>query len=74
MKTQSGMSRAELLSLPVSVDVVVAGRAIGVGRTLAYDLAKRGEFPVRVLRLGNRYRVARADLLRHLGEDPAEAA
>lgn len=68
------MTRAELLALPVSVDVVIAGRACGMGRTLAYDLAKRGEFPIRVLRLGNRYRVARADLLRYLGEDLAEVS
>lgn len=63
------MSRGELLRLPVSVDIVAAGRACGVGRTLAYDMARRGVFPVRVLKLGNRYRVARADLLRYLGED-----
>lgn len=74
MKTQSGMTRDDLMALPVSVDIVIAGRALGVGRTLAYDMAKRGEFPVRVLKLGNRYRVARADLLRYLGEDLAEVA
>ncbi|WP_446218801.1 DNA-binding protein [Micromonospora sp. IBHARD004] len=74
MKTQSGMTREELLALPVSVDIVTAGEAFGMGRTLAYELAKRGEFPVRVLRLGNRYRVARADLLRELGEDQDQVA
>lgn len=74
MKTQSGMTRDALMALPVSVDIVIAGRALGVGRTLAYDMAKRGEFPVRVLKLGNRYRVARADLLRYLGEELAEVA
>lgn len=75
MEKIAGMTRAELLALPVSVDLVCAGRALGMGRTLAYDLAKRGQFPVRVLRLGNKYRVARADLLRQLGEvdDQAKA-
>ncbi|MGI5214948.1 helix-turn-helix domain-containing protein [Plantactinospora sp. CA-290183] len=68
MKTQRGMSRADLLALPVSFDLETAGRACGIGRTLAYDMAKRGEFPVRVLRLGKAYRVTRADLLRYLGE------
>lgn len=62
------MNREELLALPVTVDVVAAGRALGMGRTMAYDLAKRGEFPIRLLRLGAKYRVARADLLRYLGE------
>lgn len=64
----AGMTRDQLLSLPVSVDLPIAAKAIGMGRTLAYDLAKRDEFPVRVLRLGNRYKVPRADLLRYLGE------
>lgn len=73
-QTAQGMTRDELLALPVTFDIVIAGRACGMGRTLAYDMAKRGEFPVRVLKLGNRYRVARADLLRYLGEDRAEAA
>lgn len=80
MKTAhtTGMSRQELLALPVSVDLVTAGRALGMGRTVAYELARQGEFPVRVLRLGNKYRVPTADLLDVLGirdEDaPADPA
>ena len=58
----------ELRALPVAVDLVTAGRAFGVGRTKAHELARAGEFPVPVLRLGNTYRVTRADLLRALGE------
>jgi len=61
------MTYEELMALPVSVDLMAAARALGIGRSLAYDMAKRGRFPVRVLRLGNRYRVTRADLLRVLG-------
>jgi len=70
------MGRNELLALPVSVDLLTAGRALGVGRTTSYELARRGEFPTPVRRLGNRYRVTRADLLRALGvtEDGAPAA
>ncbi|HEX5543257.1 MAG TPA: helix-turn-helix domain-containing protein [Micromonospora sp.] len=63
------MTRAELLALPVAMDLLIAARAFGVGRTLAYELAQRGQFPCRVLKLGNRYRVTRADLFRALGED-----
>ena len=70
MATQTGMAREELMSLPASIDLVTAGRALGIGRTLAHDLARRGEFPVRVLRLGNRYRVPTAEVLRALGIDP----
>lgn len=68
MKAVVTMTRAELLSLPVSVDLVTAGRALGMGRTLAYELARKGQFPVRLLRLGTSYRVPRAELLRELGE------
>ena len=74
IKTTAEMTRAELLALPVSVDLLTAARAIGMGRTLAYDLARHDSFPVRVLRLGNSYRVPRADLLRYLGESDEQAA
>ncbi|WP_262015643.1 helix-turn-helix domain-containing protein [Micromonospora sp. Mcm103] len=61
------MTQPELEALPVAFDLVVAARAFGMGRTKAYDLAKRGDFPCRVLKIGNSYRVTRADLLRALG-------
>ena len=57
------MTRRELLDLPPSVDLVTAGRALGIGRTKTYELARADDLPVRVLRLGNAYRVASADLL-----------
>jgi hypothetical protein len=62
------LSVTELQNLPAAVDLVTAGRAVGIGRTKSYELARAGEFPVPVLRLGNSYRVTRADLLRLLGE------
>jgi hypothetical protein len=65
--TESAMTLDELLNLPVSTDLVTAGRAFGIGRTTSHELARRGEFPCRVLRCGNSYRVPRADLLRALG-------
>jgi excisionase family DNA binding protein len=61
------MTRAELLALPVSVDLTTAARALGLGRSTAYELARRREFPCRVLRVGSSYRVPTADLLRSLG-------
>ncbi len=68
-KTAPPLTRAELLALPASVDLwPTAGRALGLARTATYDLHRRGKFPVRVLRLGTRYKVATADLLRALGE------
>ena len=71
----SSMTVADLLALPPTVDLVTAARALGCGRTLAYDLARRGQFPCRVLRLGNRYLVPTAELLRTLGiSSPADDA
>jgi excisionase family DNA binding protein len=67
-----GMSRAELLALPVTVDIGTAARALGLGRSTGYELARRGEFPCRILRIGSSYRVPTAELLRVLGiaQDP----
>jgi predicted DNA-binding transcriptional regulator AlpA len=69
-----GPSRAELLALPVTVDVPTAAWALGLGRSTAYELARCGEFPCRVLRVGRSYRVPTADLLRVLGIDPPTPA
>ncbi|MER7050747.1 hypothetical protein [Streptomyces sp. NPDC000351] len=62
-----GMSREELLELPAAVDLETANRALGLGRSKGYELAKRGQYPCKVLRLGNAYRVVTADLLALLG-------
>ena len=61
------MTREELHALPAVVNLTTAARALGCGRSLAYDLARRDEFPCRVLRMGTRYLVPTADLLRTLG-------
>ncbi|SFC61458.1 hypothetical protein [Streptomyces aidingensis] len=61
------LSREELLALPAAIDLDTANRALSVGRSTGYSLAKRGEYPVKVLRLGKAYRVVTADLLRLLG-------
>ncbi|MFI7361737.1 hypothetical protein ACIBO4_06290 [Streptomyces sp. NPDC050149] len=62
-----GMSRRELLELPVAVDLETGNRALGLGRSKGYELAKRGQYPCKVLKLGNAYRVVTADLLALLG-------
>jgi predicted DNA-binding transcriptional regulator AlpA len=68
----SPMTEAELRSLPPTIDLPTAARALGCGRTLAYTLARRGRFPCRVLRLGHRYLVPTADLLDLLGLTTAD--
>jgi len=68
------MTMEELQTLPVSVDLVTAGRAFGIGRTKAFELAKQDKFPCRVLRVGEKYRVPRSALLEALGIESAAAA
>jgi hypothetical protein len=65
------MTLDELRALPVSVDLVTAGRAFGLGRTVSHELAKTGRFPCRVLRVGARYRVPRSAIFETLGIEPA---
>jgi hypothetical protein len=61
------MSISELNELPAIVDLLTAARALGLGRTKAYELARRGEFPCPVLRVGDTYRVPTIALLELLG-------
>ncbi|WP_240808644.1 hypothetical protein [Actinomadura geliboluensis] len=49
------------------IDLVTAGRALGVGRTKSYELARTGHFPCPVLRVGRSYLVPTAGLLTLLG-------
>ena len=61
-----------------TVDLMTAARALGLGRTKAYELARRDEFPCRVIRIGDTYRIHTAGLLELLGvtaeERPAAVA
>ena len=68
---KEGLTRAEILALPVVVDVSTAARALGLGRSTAYELARRDEFPCRVIRVGSSYRIPTAELLRVLGIEPS---
>ena len=54
---------------------MTAARILGIGRTKAYELARRGEFPCLVIRVGDLYRVSTPDLLRLLstGTDTVHA-
>lgn len=61
------LSRDQLLSLPTVVNLTTAARALGIGRTKAYELAQRGQFPCPVLRVGRSYHVPTTGLLELLG-------
>jgi hypothetical protein len=67
MTTKRPMEEPELLALPVTVKLETAGRAFGMGRTKAYELARAGKFPCPVLPLGRRIVVTKAALLNALG-------
>jgi hypothetical protein len=63
----SVMSLDEIALLPTVVDLMAAARALGIGRTTAYQLARADEFPCPVVRVGSSYRVPTAGLLGLLG-------
>jgi excisionase family DNA binding protein len=66
-----GWTAADIRGLGLHVDVGTAAAIFGISRTTAYELIERGEFPIPVLRLGTRYRIAVAAILTALGL-PAE--
>ena len=47
------LTLAEIAGLPAVTDLVTAGRALGIGRTKAYELARAGQFPCPVIRAGS---------------------
>ena len=55
------------LRASATVDLMTAARALGLGRTKAYELARRDEFPCRVIRIGDTYRIPTPGLLELLG-------
>jgi predicted DNA-binding transcriptional regulator AlpA len=58
--------------LGLLTDLPTAASIFGLGRALAYELAKNDDFPVPVIRVGSRYRVPVAAILAalHLPPDP----
>lgn len=66
----AGLTAAQIRKLPAMVVLVTAGRALGIGRTKSYALARAGTFPCRVLRVGDSYLVPTSGLLPLLGLQP----
>ena len=69
-KTATRSTLDDLRQAPPTISLSEANRVIGISRGNGYTLAKRGEYPVRVLRLGGTYRVVTADLLALLEAAP----
>lgn len=55
--------------LGMTTDIETAAAILGIGRTLAFELARTEQFPVRLLRMGRRIAVPVVDLLTYLGID-----
>ncbi|MCM4083929.1 helix-turn-helix transcriptional regulator [Paractinoplanes hotanensis] len=51
----------------MATDIETAASVLGIGRTTAYTLARAGDFPTPVIRVGRRYVVAVEGLLTVLG-------
>lgn len=63
------LTLAEVQALPAVIPLLLAARALGLSRNTAYRLVHRGEFPCRVIRAGDTYRVPTLELLTLIGAD-----
>jgi len=60
----------DLLDSGPTIDLRMANLALGISRAHGYALARRGAYPVRLLRLGASYRVVTSELVTLLGIEP----
>lgn len=51
------------------LSIADAAHELGIGTSTAYDLLRDGKFPTRVVTIGSRSKVLRADLDRYLSGD-----
>jgi predicted DNA-binding transcriptional regulator AlpA len=61
------MTADEVRALPAVVDLPTAARALGVGRSAAYELVRVGAWPTPVVRLGKLIKIPSAPLVELLG-------
>lgn len=65
--TRSTWTVDAVRALGTTTDIVTAGAVLGIGRTTSYQLARDGEFPVPVTRVGRRFIVGVPHLLHAIG-------
>ena len=58
------MNRTELDELPPVLVVPTAAKVLGIGRSLAYELVRRGEWPTTVLHVGKLIKIPTQPLIR----------
>jgi len=68
------MTVEDIKAYGLTMPLDAASRAVGIGRGKGQQLARQGNFPCRVLLIGERRRVSTADLLAALGVEPAGSA
>jgi hypothetical protein len=67
------LTREQLLALPATTNLPTLGRAFGVSEPVARERHRLGEWErlgIRILRLGQQWRVITADMLNVLGVEP----
>ncbi|RAG83814.1 DNA-binding protein [Streptacidiphilus pinicola] len=64
---------ADLRDLPPTLSLTAAARLLGVGRTTAYALVHRSQFPCPTFKVGHQHRISTAVLLQFLGVSVSEA-
>jgi len=69
MKTATTFTYDEIRQWPAAVPVAKAGLVFGIGRTTAYEMAKSGTFPARVVKAGGQWLVATQSILAVLAAD-----
>lgn len=57
------METEKLERLPALLDVPRAAQVLGIGRSLAYELVRRGEWPTAVLRIGRLIKIPSGPLV-----------
>jgi excisionase family DNA binding protein len=64
-------SNIDVRNLPPMVDVPTAAAVLGISRSYAFELARRGDLPVKCIKVGSRYRVPRSALVALLDTEPS---
>lgn len=65
--TTTGVAAVDLTQLPPTLDLVAAASLLGLGRTVAYELVREGQWPTPIIRAGRKIRVPTLPLLHLLG-------
>jgi Helix-turn-helix domain len=73
-KQRPTVTAEAIKSWGISTSIENAARCFGMSRTVAYDLLRRGEFPVPHFKVGRRIVVPTAPILRLFGVDVADDA